>query len=70
MMNEGITMKQVHTPQSVPPPLPLMFVWRSARAPFPSLPGDGEPARSKYSFAEIKGYLQRHFAAPLVAAEL
>ena len=26
MMNEGITMKPVHTPQSVPPPLPLMFV--------------------------------------------
>ena len=40
MMNEGITMKPVHTPQSVPPPLPLMFVCRSGRAPFPSLPGD------------------------------
>jgi len=25
MMIEGITMKQVHTPQSTPPPLPLML---------------------------------------------
>ena len=36
MMNEGITMKPVHTPQSVPPPLPLMFVCRSALVPLTS----------------------------------
>ena len=54
MMNEGITMKPVHTPQSVPPPLPLMFVWRSARAPFPSLPGDGEPASARRADGGVK----------------